>query len=852
MKIRNMQSEEEPSLCIREDGLGEADCVEAMMSYEDQCLLLLRCDLCTDSYQIIHRTEMVEEYLGKDAQTLSEFLRIPCEQTLILEGDMADYTRYASYKYLVEFFEKYRAHTGYQICFGAMMRGRNYKICMEIFPDRKYSDENKAIYIMYKEIRTPVESRHIPFDNVLSELSESFESIYYVDFDQNKVYPYRMNPDIRKEFGDFLETNPTYEKAIHDYIEKDVIKSDQKEMYAICDKKYLEKKLRKSRAFSHSFRAKHNGVEENYRIKISNMEGAGELHRGVIGFTNIDMEKTVDQEMYCVGKTVLLIENENLNREILRMILEDDYQILEAQSAEEGLQFLQTHFEEISLVLTNLEMPDGDGYEFVRQMRNIKKYESIPLIVMTTFDTEDTEIKCLEMGASDFIIKPYNPRIVLNRVKNLIQLRESTAFLNVIEKDSLTGFYTKEAFYRYAQNLLDSHPKQRYMIVVSDIENFKMINDRYGRKMGDDILRYFTGTRTKKFGNECFGGRLGADVMAWIKPEEPVDDQKVSEMVNKIQNHAPIPNLVVKYGHYHTRENDKLSIQQMCDRAIMAANSIKGEYGHYYAEYDDKIHQELVFEQQIINSMEAALENQEFRVYYQPKCNLYTGKTEGAEALVRWNHPELGLLTPDRFIPIFENNGFVINLDRYIVHAVCKKIRSWMEQDQPVVSVSINLSRKDFDREDLAERITKIVDQYHIPHQYLHFEVTESAFSDNRDRMVHIVKKLHEQGFLIELDDFGTGYSSITALNNMDVDILKLDMSIINEDNEGSERNALDVIMTLVKMMNLTTVQEGVETRKQMERVKELGCDYIQGYYCAKPLPANEFECYLQREAGRM
>lgn len=845
-----MQSEEEPSFCIREDGLGEADCVEAMMSYENQCLLLLRCDLDTDSYQMIHRTEMVEEYLGKDSQTLSEFLRIPWEQKLLLEGDIADYRRYASYEYLVEFFEKYHEHTGYQICFGTMMKGRSYKVRMEFFPDRKYSDENKVIYILYKDIRTPVESRHIPFDNVLSELSESFESIYYVDFDQNKVYPYRMNPDIRKEFGDFLETNPTYEKAIRDYIEKDVIKSDQKEMYAICDKKYLEKKLRKSRAFSHSFRAIHNGVEENYRIKISNVEGAGELHRGVIGFTNIDMEKTVDQEMYCVGKTVLLIENENLNREILRMILEDDYRILEAQSVEEGLQLLDAYFEEISLVLTDLEMPTGDGYEFIKQMRNIKKYKSIPVVVMTTNDTEDIEIECLEMGASDFIIKPYNPRIVLNRVKNLIQLRESTAFLNVIEKDSLTGFYTKEVFYRYAQNLIDSHPEQRYMIIVADIENFKMINDHYGREKGDEVLKYIAETRTRGLGRKSFGGRLGADILVWIKPEEAVDDERVSQMVEQIQNNAPIPNLVIKYGHYHTREQDELSIQQMCDRAIMAVNAIKGEYGHYYAKYDDTIHQKLVFEQQIVNSMESALKNGEFQIYYQPKYSLHTGKTEGAEALVRWIHPKLGFLTPEDFIPIFENNGFIINLDKYTIHSVCRQIRKWMEKNQPVVPVSVNLSRKDFDRFDLAERITNIVDEYHIPHQFIHFEVTESTFADDRDMMTRTVKKLHEQGFLIELDDFGRGYSSITALNNMEVDILKLDMSIISEDNEGSSRNVLNVIMQLVKMLDLTTVQEGVETEEQMKRVKALGCDYVQGYYCAKPLTVNEFENYMQHEAG--
>ncbi|MBQ3907173.1 MAG: EAL domain-containing protein, partial [Lachnospiraceae bacterium] len=259
--------------------------------------------------------------------------------------------------------------------------------------------------------------------------------------------------------------------------------------------------------------------------------------------------------------------------------------------------------------------------------------------------------------------------------------------------------------------------------------------------------------------------------------------------------------------------------------------------------------QDLLLKQMILGSADDALKDDQFKVYYQPKHDFHTDQTCGAEGLVRWHHPDIGFMNPILFISLFEQNGFITKMDFYVWEEICKTLKKWEKDGVPVVPVSINVSRRDFEVPDLAGRITELVDSYNIPHEMVHVEVTESAYSDNPERITDTVRRLHDNGFVIEMDDFGTGYSSLIALSSMDLDVLKLDRSIIENDRPGSEKNILEFSMQLAKMLHLKTVAEGVETKEQMERISELGGDYIQGYYYSKPLPADEFAEYLRRKS---
>ncbi len=262
--------------------------------------------------------------------------------------------------------------------------------------------------------------------------------------------------------------------------------------------------------------------------------------------------------------------------------------------------------------------------------------------------------------------------------------------------------------------------------------------------------------------------------------------------------------------------------------------------------YDDEMRALQMREHRIEETMENALAERQFVVYYQPKHDLHTGKTGGAEALVRWIHPDMGFINPGQFIPLFEHSGFITNLDFYIWEEVCKELRHCIDDGLPVVPVSVNVSRRDFETADLAGEIAALADKYSLPHALLHIELTESISSYNPDQIIRTLAALHENGFFIELDDFGAGYSSLTSLSVLTLDVMKIDMSLIRHASETNDYSILRFATLLADGMRLKTVVEGVETAEQVEALKVLGCDYIQGYYFSKPLPVDEYEAYLK------
>ena len=280
---------------------------------------------------------------------------------------------------------------------------------------------------------------------------------------------------------------------------------------------------------------------------------------------------------------------------------------------------------------------------------------------------------------------------------------------------------------------------------------------------------------------------------------------------------------------------------------MLALGKIKNHYGKYVAVYDDSMRLSLLREQRILDEMETALEKKQFQVYYQPKHDTRNGDVSGAEALVRWIHPEFGFMSPGEFIPLFEKNGFITELDLYVWEEVCKTMAFWKKKGLPPISVSVNLSRADFGKYHLAQKIQDLADKYEIPHELLHLEVTESAYTDNAEQIIHVVDELREMGFKIEMDDFGAGYSSLNMLNELSIDVLKLDMRFVQTKSFTRNKSILRFIISLSKWMNLITVAEGAETKEQVDELRSLGCDYVQGYYYAKPMSEEKFEIYLAK-----
>lgn len=549
-------------------------------------------------------------------------------------------------------------------------------------------------------------------------------------------------------------------------------------------------------------------------------------------------------------KKILVVEDNEFNRALLVEILSSQYETLEAENGKVGLEILEREKEAVSLILLDIVMPVMNGYEFLDALKANPAIASIPVIVTTQNEGENDEIAALECGASDFVAKPYKAKVILRRVASIIHLRENATMLNLFQKDRTTGLLSKEYFCQQAEKILRSNPDKTYDIICSDVENFKLINDAFGMQGGNKVLKTMGGICQKS--TDTLGGicsRFHADqFVSMIEHTEGYSDELYEALTAETREKCGISNIVIKWGIYQTGDR-KISVEQMYDWALQGARSIKGQYGRYYAFYDDKLRSEMLRDQAILDCMEEALEQGQFQVKLQPKYKAAGGLFTDAEALVRWCHPEWGMQSPAVFIPLFERNGFITKLDQCVWEKVCQLMQQWDKDGLEPVNISINVSRADVYNVNLVDTLLDLVKRYNIAPKRLHLEITESVYTESPEDIIQNVTRLREKGFVVEMDDFGSGYSSLNMLNRMPMDILKLDMQFIRTEMEMPEsRRTLRYIIGLAHWLNLSVVAEGVETKEQLEHLRNLGCDYIQGYYLAKPMDPADFEALLRQQ----
>ena len=827
----------------------------ALEQFGEICYKIVRGNITENTFEILYTKE--EEEPVNDMEGLSELWDSYLIGGEVYKEDLEDFRQYANLPFISEFMRKYHGSEKYDMDFRCLQDGVYQPIHIAVVAAEDYTDDNQTIYIFLINAGSKLREDYVRFDDLLRGLSENYGAIYYVDFDKDIIRPFRLNEVIEKNFGEFFRTLPSYEDAVRAYIEGVVSPKDREMMYEITNYDFLKKQLENELAYSHEYRLERNGRERIFRMKIANMEGIGPLHKAVMGFADVSMEKANEYEGISLGGKILIVDEDPARRKLLSDIVSAKYEVVAVASGQEVLDYLGTSYENVSIVIAEYDMKKMRGDELLRQIKAVKQYANIPVIIsMEAIPSGDNlnneaEIECLRLGAMDFILKPYNAEIVRNRINRVIRLRDSTAILSNLEKDPLTGLLTKEFFFARAREYMNEHPDQNYVMWVSDIVGLKLINERYGLDMGDSILKTLAGNRAH-FDGFLLGGRIEGDKFAALITEKcfPEYMQMLSQHETGIK--FPIPGIVVKHGFYHIRRNSSLPVQGMYDRALLALQKIKDVYGVITAEYDDTLRKDLMMHRQISENAEKALKEHQFQVYYQPKFDLHMGHTSGAEALIRWSHPELGFMNPGVFIPPFEQNGFIRELDLYVWEEVCKMLTAWKKEHRNLIPISVNASRRDFDDEEFAQKVIAIVDRYGLDHSYFHIEITESAYSDNPKKIVQTIHFFRENGFVVELDDFGSGYSSMSALSDLEPDVMKLDMSIIQNDNPESDRSILEFSMHLAKMMRLQTVAEGVETEAQVKRITSLGGDYIQGYYYSKPLPRDQFEEYLNEEKANI
>ena len=545
-------------------------------------------------------------------------------------------------------------------------------------------------------------------------------------------------------------------------------------------------------------------------------------------------------------RRILIVEDEFVNRELLKVYLEDKYELLIAETGAEALEAVRKHFDTLSLVMLDLILPDMHGLDILREIKQDADLSRIPVIVLTG-DTE-SEVESLNIGASDFISKPY-PRVevILARIRRSIELSENRDLIRGTELDQLTGLYNREYFYRYAEQYDLYHREEDTDALVVDINHFRLINERYGKAYADIVLQQLGAALLaavkKNGGIVC---RREADTFQVYCPHRE-DYDAFAEEITAAASEGLKGRIRTRVGVY-SRVDKSIDMERRFDHAKSAADTIRNSFSVSVAVYDNALHEKEVYAERLLDDFQEALTQKQFTVFFQPKYDIRpeTPVLCGAEALVRWKHPELGMISPGVFIPLFENNGLIRDLDNYVWREAAAQIRHWKETLGHAVPVSVNVSRIDMLDPELTETLRNLIEENRLEYGDLHLEITESAYTQDAEHIIQIVSGLREMGFKIEMDDFGSGYSSLNMISTLPIDALKLDMLFIRTAfSENGNIRMLEITLDISRCLSVPMIAEGVETEEQMLTLKRMGCDIVQGYYFSKPVPAEEFERFL-------
>ena len=431
--------------------------------------------------------------------------------------------------------------------------------------------------------------------------------------------------------------------------------------------------------------------------------------------------------------------------------------------------------------------------------------------------------------------------------KRILFFAENVTKLMESETDPLTGGYNSAGFFRSIEKWIADNPGRKYRMQRYDLDYFKDINGVYGHEMADDLLRDIVRHMKRYDTPDSFSAHLNADHFARFCA---ADERSVQECYDNFANtfadyDLSIP-ISMHMGVYDLYEENK-DPSTMSYKALLALQEIKRDMNKRIGYYRKGMMNRETENLQLLKDIDSAIKNENFEVWFQPQID-YAGKRFfGAEALVRWRHPEKGFLPPAEFIPVLEKSNYIGKVDLYVIEKTCAYMRKWADEmpDRKIV-ISVNLSRKDVKTPSFPEEIERIVEKYGVPRERLHLEITESAYMQNGESLEKEVSALREHGFAVEIDDFGAGYSSLNSLKDMNFDKLKLDMKFLSDtSNETKGRTIISAIIQMSKNLGLPVIAEGVETKEHAEMLHSFGCDEMQGYYFSKPICAADFEKLL-------
>ena len=418
-------------------------------------------------------------------------------------------------------------------------------------------------------------------------------------------------------------------------------------------------------------------------------------------------------------------------------------------------------------------------------------------------------------------------------------------------RNGLTNLHNMKSFFYLCGEMIKSQPDKKYSVVIMDIVQFKAVNEFCGRSEGDRLLKFIADCfqEYEDHRKDTYACHVRADIFCLCTSYEEIEELEeiVKEIRKRIDDFPFAYKVQPSFGIGVSQEREP-AVSYLKDCATMAMNSVKGKVYKTYAVFDDKMRRQLMRERQVENDIVSALENGELLLYVQPKVNMSTGRIIGGEALVRWLHPEKGLVPPGEFIPVLEKNGFIINVDEYIWEKVFAYLGKLKEEGRELVPISINVSRLHAYDTGLAENLIRLRGKYDIPAQFVPLELTESAFLEDEKGMYQRMENLRSQGFLVSMDDFGTGYSTMNMLKNQTLDEIKIDREFIRDLEKDKSQIIIRNTIAMLQQLGTHIVIEGVETEEQKEFLLGCNCTDVQGFLFYRPMPVEEFDRLLLQQ----
>ena len=443
--------------------------------------------------------------------------------------------------------------------------------------------------------------------------------------------------------------------------------------------------------------------------------------------------------------------------------------------------------------------------------------------------------------------KLYDHKVLIG---SFLNFKDRTKEMNRIKRehyisthDDLTGIYNRAYFFESVKKALSEKPDRDYLMLCSNIKDFKLINELFGQDKGNEVLKKQAELLVHLAHESTIFGRIGDDKFGVFMEKDKFDEEKFTRSIEAMRTltESSIYQMHIYIGVYEVQDKTEKP-ESMYDKAHMAIENIRDDYQKIFAYYNTDLMDHLLAEKNVVGEFEKALDEKQFVMYLQGQFNT-KGKSLGAEALVRWIHPTKGLISPGYFIPVLENTGLIYRLDQFIWEEAAKKLSEWKKQGFTDRHISVNISAKDFFYVDIYQTFVNLVNKYDISPSSLKIEITETVLMTDFNEVMELFHKLQDKGFEIEIDDFGSGYSSLNMLKDIKANVLKIDMGFLREtENHEKSRIILETIISMSKALKMAVVCEGVETIEQTEMLTSMGCDIFQGFYFSKPIPAPEYE----------